>query len=90
MKVIPDPPGRLNENAGPLVGLVDFSLNARNLLQQRLFIHHACVRIDQRALLLWVSRRGKSDDESDHKGAKDEARSRQLSSHAHPPLVSAC
>jgi hypothetical protein len=67
----------LNEDARALVGLVDLSFNARRLSKQSLFIDGARVRIDRRALLLGVGRRGERDEASDRDRAKDETCSRQ-------------
>ena len=50
MEVIPHPPGGLNENARPLIELVDVALNARGFAKQRLFVDDARVRIDKRRL----------------------------------------
>jgi hypothetical protein len=44
--MIPGSPGGLNEDARPLVELVDFSFNARRLSKQRLFIQDPRARID--------------------------------------------
>jgi hypothetical protein len=46
------------------------------LSKQNLFIHDARIRIDQRALLLGVGRRGKSDEAGDSNRAKDQTCSR--------------
>jgi hypothetical protein len=76
VKVIPGPPGGLNEDARSLVEQVGLSFDARRLSKQNLFIHDARVRIDQRALLLGVGRRGKSDEAGDSNRAKDQTCSR--------------
>jgi hypothetical protein len=47
------------------------------LSKQSLFIDGARVRIDRRALLLGVGRRGERDEASDRDRAKDETCSRQ-------------
>ena len=62
MEVVPHPPGGLNEDARSRVELVDVSLNSRKLSQERLFIHHAHVRVDDRALWLSLSKRGQRED----------------------------
>jgi hypothetical protein len=67
----------LNEDTRSLVGLVDQSFNARRLLEQSLFIYDARVRIDRRAWLLGVDRRGESDETGDRNRSKDETCSRQ-------------
>src|SRR5262249_48053598 len=65
VKVFPLPPGRLNEHARPLVGLIDLPLDARRLAQQCLLVDDARIGIDRRALLLRVDGRGEADEARD-------------------------
>jgi hypothetical protein len=76
VKVIPHPPGRLNEDTRAPVGLVNQSFNARRFSKQRLFVHDARVRI-YRGALLSVRGRGDCNEPSDRNRAKDETCSRQ-------------
>ena len=62
VEVIPHPPGGLLEDPRPRIELVDVSLNPRQLSKEGLLVHHARVRIDDRALLLSLGRRGQSDE----------------------------
>src|ERR1700730_7567506 len=83
VKVIPSPPGGLNEDARSLVEQVGLSFDARRLLKQSLLIHNARIRIDQPALLLGVGRRGKSNEAGNRNRAKDRMCSVESTRH-HP------
>src|SRR6266446_6591359 len=64
VEVIPHPSGGLYEDARPRVELIDVALNPRKLTKEGLLIHHARLRVDERALLLSLGRRSQSDEAS--------------------------
>jgi hypothetical protein len=71
----------LNEDARPLVELIDISLDARKFPKQRLFIDDVSLRIDWCARLLSKGRRRESDEAADHSGGKYKACARRQICH---------